>query len=270
MRKWVLFSGLGGTLLLSSAALPDEPKGPSADELAKATQNPVAALTSVPFQFNFTTGGDLGDRTQLVLNFQPVLPLKVNERWNLILRTIVPIVDAPLPGGDRASGIADIQQQLFFTPAESSGLTWGIGPIFSFPTATNDAVRTGQWGIGPTAVVVVTEGPFVLGGQTSQLWRFAGADTGPSLSLFTLQPFINYNLAGGWSVAFSPIITANWSAPSGDVWTVPLGLGLSKVDAIGKQSISISLQYYRNVARPAGVGSDVLRLQINFLFPKLK
>src|SRR5262249_46399447 len=90
-RRLDLLAGIAGSVLLSAAALADEAKGPSEDELAKATQNPIAALASVPFQFNFTTGGDLGDRTQLVLNFQPVLPLKVNERWNLILRTIVPI-----------------------------------------------------------------------------------------------------------------------------------------------------------------------------------
>ena len=67
-----------------------EAGGPS--HLARATQNPVGDLTSVPFQFNFNSGGPLAGRTLYNLDVQPVFPLPLSEHWDLIARTIVPYV----------------------------------------------------------------------------------------------------------------------------------------------------------------------------------
>jgi hypothetical protein len=110
-------------------------------------------------------------------------------------------------------------------------------------------------------------GPFVLGGLFSQLWTFAGDDIGPNINMFTFQPFINYNLANGWALGFAPVITANWAAEDDETWTVPLGLGITKVTAIGKQPLSLGLQYYNNVERPSTTGQSQIRLVISFLFP---
>lgn len=253
--------------VLLAVLLPATARGQDATDLAKQTQNPVADLATVPLQFNFNSGGDLGDGTQMVFNFQPVVPLKMTHSVNIIWRTIVPYVSQPLAGGGHASGIGDIQTQIFFTPARSGGIVWGIGPILQFPSATNDVLRTGEWAVGPTAVIVKNAGPFVLGALANQLWHFAGVDDDPKVNQFLLQPFINYNFKGGWSLAFAPIITANWSADSGDEWTVPLGIGVSKVTAIGRQPVSLSMQYYHNIERPTGSGANTLRLAWAFLFP---
>jgi hypothetical protein len=259
-------------LLGASVGIAQEPPAPpapahSASDLAKATQNPISDLTSIPFQFNFFSGGPLEDRSLYNLNFQPVVPFKLGK-YNLIARTIVPYLDIPVgTGTDRVSGFGDIQQQFFFSPAEAGSLIVGAGPVFSYPTATNDAVRTGDWAIGPTAVVVKMTGPFVLGGLVSQLWTFAGDDIGPNINLFTLQPFVNYNLPNGWALAFAPVITANWAAEDDDVWTVPLGIGISKVAVIGRQPVSLGLQYYNNVERPSTTGQSQIRIAVSFLFP---
>ncbi len=267
MRALVL-----GILALTStpgaAAQEGEELQTQASELAKQTQNPVADLTTIPLQFNFTSGGDLDDRTLSLFNFQPVFPLPVNANWHVIARMIVPVLDIPLPDGSRSDGIGDIQGQFFFTPRNGGGITWGLGPVLSLPTATNDAVRTGEFGIGPTAVVVKMTGPWVLGGLANNVWRIAGETEDPDLNQFTLQPFINYNLPRAWSLSTAPIITANWSAPEDQEWTVPLGLGIAKVAAIGKVPINLGLQYYNNVERPDGTGEHTVRLVWAFLFPQ--
>jgi hypothetical protein len=227
----------------------------------------VSDLTAVPLQFNWFSGGPLEDRTLYNLNFQPVFPFKLGK-YNLTARTIVPYLDIPVgTGTERLDGIGDIQQQFFFSPAGDHAMTIGAGPILSYPTATNDAVRTGDWAAGPTVVLVYMTGPFVLGGLFSQLWTFAGDDIGPNINMFTFQPFINYNLANGWALGFAPVITANWAAEDDETWTVPLGLGITKVTAIGKQPLSLGLQYYNNVERPSTTGQSQIRLVISFLFP---
>src|SRR4051812_25299289 len=143
-------------------------------DLAKASQNPVADLTSFPLQFNYFSAGGLQSKTFLLVNVQPVLPLPIDKRWMVIARTIVPYTNMPLPDGRRTTGIADIQQQMYFTPRTSGVFTWGAGPILSIPTATNDILRTGQWALGPTVVALATPGRWVVGALANNLWRVGG------------------------------------------------------------------------------------------------
>jgi hypothetical protein len=263
---------LGVACILGSAparAVENTPHHDATD-LAKATQNPVGDLMSVPLQFNYTSGGDLDDRVLSVFNLQPVFPLPVTESVNLIARTIVPIINTPVGVDEREKGIGDIQEQLFFTPAKPGKFIWGVGPILSLPTATNDAVSTGEFGIGPNFVGLTMHGPWVIGALANNLWRFAGDTADPDMNIFTTQIFVNYNLPRGWAFSTAPIITANWSAPEGEEWTVPVGLGISKVTAIGKQPVNLGLQYYNNVERPDGTGEHTVRLVTAFLFPVAK
>ena len=215
---------ISGRLLAQEAAAPPV----DATALAKQSQNPVGSLVSVPLQFNFNTGGDLGDKTFLNVNVQPVIPFRVNDRWNVIARAIVPIDSMPGEAGTRFSGVGDIQLQLFVTPAIPPAIIWGLGAAFSFPTATVDPVQTGTWAAGPSLVLVKITRSFVLGGLVSQLWPLADAGDAPETNLLTVQPAVNFNFGHGWAIGFSPVITANWDAPAGDRWTVPVGLGLTR------------------------------------------
>ena len=274
MRLELAAALLSFVFCVPARALAQHPTGDIETDLAKKSQNPVGDLAAVPLQFNFYTGGALSDRTLLDLNLQPVLPLPVTSDVNLILRTIVPYLDIPVPTDptvdptpNRASGIGDIQQQFFFTPSAPSDITWGIGPIFSYPLATNDAARTGDWAVGPTGVIVFDIGPFLMGLLASQLWTFAGDDSGENLNFYSAQPFINFNLPEGWAITTAPIITANWAADSDETWTVPLGGGVSKVTAVGEQALSVSLQYYHQIEYQAPQGSELLRIVVSFLFP---
>src|ERR1700750_3430910 len=67
----------------------------SAEELAKLAQNPVGNLISVPFQNNTNLNFGPEKGTQNILNIQPVIPISVNKDWNIITRTILPVISMP-------------------------------------------------------------------------------------------------------------------------------------------------------------------------------
>ena len=127
-----------------------------ADALAKALSNPVAALISVPLQLNYDAGYALGGE-RFTLNIQPVIPISISEDWNMISRTILPLIaQSDVVNNDSQSGLGDTVQSLFFSPKAptTSGWIWGVGPAFMLPTATDDLLGTEKWSIGPTAVVL--------------------------------------------------------------------------------------------------------------------
>jgi hypothetical protein len=240
----------------------------SATELAKKTQNPVGDIVSVPFQFNFNSGGAYRDETFFNLNFQPVIPIHLSPKIMLISRTIVPIDSFPGANGISSSGTGDIEEQTFFTPANSSKLIWGIGPAFSLPTATASPAKTGTWAAGGSAVVLATPGPWVLGSLFTQLSPLTDSNGYPRTNTFLWQYFINYNFGKGWAITTAPSITANWDAPGGQRWTVPVGIGISRTLVFNKQPMTLGFQYYNNVKRPDNGPGTVLRFTVALIFPE--
>ncbi len=241
-----------------------------AEKLAKAVQNPVADLISVPFQNNFNFGFGPRDVTQWVLNVQPVIPIRLNEDWNLITRTILPIINqpSPAPGVPSAFGLGDINPSFFFSPAKSGKFIWGVGPTFTFPTATDSVLGNGKWSAGPTAVALMVEGHWVVGALFNNQWSYAGWGD-EDVNAMVLQPFVNYNLPNGWYVSSAPILTANWEADSDERWTVPIGGGVGKIIHVGKAPLNLQLQAFYNVVTPDTFGADwQLRFQVQLLFPK--
>ena len=241
-------------------------------DLAKATQNPVGDLTALPVEIKFLAGGALTDgRSILNVNFEPVIPMAVNKNWNVIVRTIFPYLNVPGPQLTRFTGIGDVKEQLFFSPSHPGALLWGVGPVFSFPTATNELATTGAWAAGPSAVVLKFIGPLVLGTLAFNVWTFADNDnTRPEVNGLSVQPFFELNLPDGWAVGSSPSMTANWDAPKGEKWTVPLGLGISKVTLVGPLPMLLGIDYYNNVKRPTVSTKTEMRFLVALLFPKMK
>lgn len=258
----------------------------NSDELRKAAQNPVASLISVPIQDNFNFGIGPADRTQNVLNIQPVIPITVGQNWNLIVRWITPIVYQPLPvpqvsGPPNQStgvyGLGDMNPTFFLSPKKSKFI-WGIGPTFVFPTATNTTyLGQGKFSLGPSVVALIQPSHYTIGFLANNVWSVAGQSNfnsaggvnKPPVNQFLLQWFVNYNMKKGWYLTTSPIITANWRAPSGDVWTVPFGGGIGRITKLGFQPVNITAQVYGNAVHPAGTSSWGIRLQFVLLFPKL-
>ncbi len=253
-----------------AAVTPD--KEADTEALAKAAQNPIANMISLPFQNNTNFNVGPKDEIQNILNIQPVIPIKISSNLNLITRTILPVISqpGPLPGMGRKSGIGDVQLSMFFSPADSGKLIWGVGPIFQLPTASETILGSKKWCAGPTGVALISDGPWVAGALINNIWDFAGDKDRSHVNQMLVQPFINYNFRSspGTYLTMAPIITANWEARNRDRWVVPIGMGLGQIFKIGTQPINASLQGYYNVVTPRQGADWSVRLQIQFLFPK--
>jgi hypothetical protein len=272
IRKFrILLAFFSGCLTAISAAAQDA--GQDAAELAKAVQNPVASLISVPFQWNINLETGPQEETQHVLNIQPVIPFELNEDMNLITRTIVPLISQPAfgQGQSREGGIGDIQFTAFFSPKKpgAGGWIWGAGPILQMNTASDDRLGQGVWGIGPTAIALKMTGPWVLGGLINNIWSVTEDSGREDVNQMLIQPFINYNFADkpGRYLVTAPIITADWKADN-DKWVIPLGMGIGQVMRIGNQPVNIQASAYYNVERPDNAAKYQIRLQIQLMFPK--
>ena len=266
MRKVVFMMS---TALLSGALFtqPVYAQEKSADELAKAAQNPLATMVTLPLQANWNNGAGDYERTFFNLNIQPVVPIP-GENWNVITRTILPVNSAPVGETDSVFGLGDTLLQVFFSPNSSGNLTWGVGPIAQVPTSSNpERLGTGKWSLGVTGVLFYAKGKWTMGGVASNIWSVAGDSDREDVNLFTLQYFLNYNIGNGWAVGTVPTISANWEADSDNTWTIPWGLQVSKVTKIGSQPVNLLLGYYHNSERPDRGAESQTRFQINFMFP---
>lgn len=273
MRTLATF--LAAWLLWSCAPAMAQDEG----DLAKAAQNPVAAMISLPLQNNTLFGvGPHGDVAN-VLNIQPVVPITFGD-WNVISRTIAPVIYLPDlvtgiddiandPQGDDSSfGLGDINQSFYFSPTDAGPVIWGVGPSLTVPSATDDSLGSEKWSAGPGAVALTMPGNWVLGSLVRQLWSFAGDGDRQDVNQTLIQPFVNYNLPGGWYAVSSPVITANWEADNDDTWTVPVGGGMGKIFRIGGQATNAQLQGFYNVESPEFGPDWSIRFQLQFLFPK--
>ena len=240
------------------------------EALAKAAQNPVASMISVPLQNNTAFAVGPYDRTQDVLNIQPVIPVSISENWNLIARIIQPIVCQPNVSqlSQGSYGLGDMNPTFFFSPAKPSKLIWGVGPTFVIPTATADQLGQGKFSMGPGVVLLTTPGKWVIGTLINNVWSVAGSGSRPPVNQMLLQWFVNYNMKKGWYLATSPIITANWRASSGNVLTLPFGGGVGRIMKLGNQPVNLLAQLYGNAVYPTGTSPWSMRLQIQFLYPK--
>ncbi len=260
-------SGISGATASTSRGYSREPS--EDEDLAKKSQNPIADLVSVPFQSNTNFSAGPFNRTQEVLNIQPVVPLHIGADWNLISRTIVPVVSQPNPILDsNTNGIGDITEELFLSPVHSGALIWGAGPVFTIPSATDPILGTGRVLLGPAAVFLTTPGHWVMGVLVNNQWSVGGNPLRPSVNTFLVKPFVNYNMAHGWFLTSSPLITANWLAAPGQQWVVPVGGGVGRIFKIGDQPVSTYISAYYNAIHPIGAPNWQLRAELSLLFPE--
>jgi hypothetical protein len=236
-------------------------------ELAKKLQNPVANLISVPIQNNWDFGIGPARAMKFTANIQPVIPFSISEDWNLITRTIMPVIYAqsPVVGGGDHSGLGDIVQSFFLSPkAPVGGWILGAGPVLLWPSATDSVLGSGKWGAGPTVVALRQEHGFTYGMLANQIWSYAG--WGPqNVNATFLQPFVSYTTKTYTTFAMNTESTYDWNARQ---WTVPLNWSVQQLLKLGKQPVAFQLGYRAYADRPSGGPNWGLRFTITLLFPK--
>jgi hypothetical protein len=237
-------------------------------KLAKIATNPIANMITIPFQFNFNFGMTDYDRYGTVLNIQPVIPFRLNAKWNVVTRTMIPLMQKPLnePNGS-TYGIGNTNMSMFLTPAITNKLIWGVGPALNIPTSSSPELGGDAFGLGPSIMVMYMTGDhWAFGINANQTWSYKSDD----LNAFFGQYMIIYNIKKGWFVNTMPTIKADFNESSGNQWTVPIGLGGGKVEKIGKQPFKFQLQGYYTAVKPEGGADWTLQASLFILFPKGK
>jgi hypothetical protein len=253
--------GLAAVFLQTATAAAQD-----ADQLAKQTQNPVSSLISLPLQGNWDFGIGDRDATGTLLNIQPVMPFGISDSTNLILRVIMPMTSQPSDDGTRINGLGDVLATAFFSPAAAGGIIWGVGPVFLLPAATNNALGTEKFGIGPSAVGLTQPGNWTIGMLFNQIWSVSGANDRSDVNQTYLQPFANYNLGNGVSAGLSMEASANWEAD--ETWTAPMLMSVSKVTLLGRRPVNFAVAAGPTLGGPGQGASWRFRLSATFLYPR--
>lgn len=260
-----------GAVLPLTLTAPAHAQDDAAEELAKKLANPVASLISVPLQYNYDEHGGTNDgATVQRLNIQPVIPLTLNDEWNIITRTILPLIDQddfPVPAMN-TSGLGDIVASQFFSPKAptAGGWIWGIGAVELIPSASEERLGGEKWGFGPTAVVLRQDGPLTFGLLTNHIWSVAGDDERADVNATFVQPFVSYITKTKTTFGVLTESTYDWE---NEAWSVPLIAQVSQLFKIGSQILqfTVGARYWADSPDngPEGWGA---RAQLTLLFPK--
>ncbi|HSP57874.1 MAG TPA: hypothetical protein VLO12_06210 [Halomonas sp.] len=260
---WVATLSVGCAFTMAATANDDM-------EIAKKLNNPIAAMISVPFQFNYDENiGVTEEGSRLVLNVQPVIPFSLNEEWNVISRTILPLIDQQdIPPATDESGVGDVFQSMFFSPKSptAGGWIWGAGPALLLPTASDERLGAEKWAAGPTAVVLKQQNGWTYGGLVNHVWSFAGDDDRDDVSNTFLQPFLAYTTPTLKTITLNTESTYDWEV---EEWSVPVNLMATQLFRVGKQPMSLQLGARYWVDAPeAGPDGWGMRLTYTLVFPK--
>jgi hypothetical protein len=253
----------------SSAAQTPKPAAADAAELAKKLANPIGALISVPFQNNMDVGiGELnGSRN--TMNFQPIVPFRLTEGYSLITRYILPVITQhDITGaGEQQSGLGDTLVSSWISNVKvKNGVVWGLGGAFLIPTATDAALASKKFSIGPTAILLKQAGGWTYGALVNQVWSVAGSEDTAGVDQMYLQPFVTYNWKSGTGLTVNTEVTRNWEASTTTAFVNIMAGGLLR---FGGQLVQVQVGPRIPVAAPEGRKADFgIRTAAIFVFPK--
>ncbi|MFA6119194.1 MAG: hypothetical protein WC688_04680 [Parachlamydiales bacterium] len=268
-RSYYLIFFLGLLFFFSPLSAQDEKDPKYLDKklaLLKAAQDPLDNMYSVPLQHNFNFGYGNNKEMQYILNIEPIIPFSLPGNWLFINRSILSVISQPIP--KKKFGLGDLITSFYFVPPRLKHFGCALGPIFQFPTATDEILGSEKLSIGPTAAFIYTKGHFLFGTLYYNLSSVAGRKSRKHVNVMTLQPFYYYNLPNEWYIVSAPIIKANWRETKNNVWLVPLGGGFGKLLDCNNQFINLNLAVYYNIKRPQFREKWTFRFVTEYLFPK--
>ena len=291
----ILFIFSAGDLFSQSSDKTNPAAGGASDadgdaKLAQAAANPIANMISLPFQLNFNFNQGPYNRYGTVLNFMPVLPFRLSKKWNVITRTIIPIIQKPYIDSTAGStyGIGNTNFNAFFVPPAVGIFTYGFGITMNIPSASAPELGVDAFGLGPTIVFLFMPGHWVLGATAGLTWAYKSPAGTDALNSFFGQYFITVNFKKGWFINTMPMITANFNALEGEQWTVPFGAGFGKIVHFKHIPVKFNLAYYYNAVQASqtpgteyidlahdprqamGNANQSLVFQVNLMFPHKK
>jgi hypothetical protein len=250
-------------LFLLALALP-QAAYPAEGSAVENQLNPIADVTKLSASASRDYGVGPDRRSPPALNFQPVVPFRLNDEWHVITRSSVSVIRLPDP--DATTGLGDLSSSFFLSPARTSSWIWGAGPILQLPTATDAKLGTEKWSAGPTAAAIYANEPWVNGILVSHLWSFAGAHDREEVSLTQIESQLSYTYPSNWYLQTNPTFAYDWKTPAGQRWTVPLGLDVGKVYPSRLQGWGWQLGAYSNVVKPDGAARWQLRAQFSVAY----
>ncbi len=248
------------------------PRRADAQDIAGKLTNPVAAMISVPFQFNYNQAMGLDQKGSMTsLTVQPVVPISLNADWNLIARPIMTGAIQNNIDGLSGTGVSPVLLETFFSPTTSSRTIWGVGPFLSTPSLSGSQYGTKQWGAGISAVGLIRPGQWTIGMLGYQSWNVSGSgtpaiDPGGTANNTYWQPFISYVTKNAWTYGVNTESSFNWDTRRA---ANPMNATVSKLVFIGEMPVSFTLgaRYYLSSV-PGGASGWGARLSVTFVFPE--
>jgi hypothetical protein len=242
----------------------------STEEVARKSQNPFADKISLSLNSSLSFNSESLAGTGYEFDLLSLLPTRLGDNWRILHRPLLPVLHEPgaATGEEGTFGLGDFTYQAFITPNKNSKIVWGIGPALVIPTATNSRLGNGKWSVGPALGLASQPGNWSLAAVAANTWSFAGDSARDSSNQFSLELFFDYNLKAGWYVGYEPQLSADWKASRGERWLVPMGGGVGKAVALGRQNAVFSAFCYRNIARPTGAPVWQFQFGVQFQFMK--
>jgi hypothetical protein len=229
--------------------------------MAQEATNPFAASWLMQIQQNNNwVEMALGhaSRVQSNLQFQPLLSVRLTEKWPLIIRPVVTMVTSR-PSldrngqGDRTTGFGDTVLGFALPrPLFGGKLMVGAGPTFIFPTASDDKLGQDVWQVGPD-VGAVLQLRNVIAYAFAQQWFKVGGDgrkTNQMNSVFNITRVFQ----NGWTIGTQPTLSIDWEAREGERVTFPIAAQAGKMCKCGGTPTLIQLQVQYYAVRPSGAG----------------
>ncbi len=243
----------------------------ASEEEVKEAHEPVSRLRAVALQNNVDFGIGSNDRTGLRLLIQPwQAEVGTGIWWRMKTFSALPVLYRPNANESEGGtfGLGDPEISLFWSPRKAGRSVLGVGPVVRFPLATDDALGSGKWSAGVTALAIARPGRWLFGVRTYNIWSFAGDEERSDVNQFLLHYILLRVLGNGWYVISAPVVTADWNAPSGDQWLVPIGGGAGKLVKVGRRGVDLQVSAFYNVIHPETQphADWTLRIQLQFLF----